>query len=170
MLAERLVDWDYVHQRFGRSDGDQLWNRRWDVLCGIVENYQTRTLVGTSLGARPFGPGRGEADVSARLQQAIATMLRFRLMLVLEDVGATNQLLSPALGWSKTELPHENVQAADGPLYYDTLAEHELQLLRECNAIDMKLYDAARAMQRLDLLELYAETESAQAGQRALVP
>ena len=152
-VLERLVNWSYVD----RSRETEL--RRpdlaiyWGALCGIVDNYQTRTLLGTSLSPTPFGTL--EPVDSEQTARAITTMLDFALVLVLEQaLGHDERMqaqLGDVLGWEHTSMPEENT-AASRPInlfQYDNLSPEELDILKAHNRGDEQIYGAALAMQSL---------------------
>ena len=123
----------------------------WGSLCGIIDNYQTRTLLGTSLGPAPFGTlGLGREQT----MRAIDTMLNFAVVLVLEQVlGDDDEMqtqLRDVLGWEHTSMPKENAAHSSSVIFrYDDLSPKELAILQAHNQEDKRLYEAALAMQSL---------------------
>ena len=106
-MLERLFDWDYAasigHNRsaarppFGRAS--------WGTLCGVVNNYQLRSLLGTSLDPAPFGVSNEAVNFGVLLGRAVRTMMGFRLMLLLAGLHVQTFPQSPGTASPGTASP-----------------------------------------------------------------
>ena len=148
-IREAILDMDYV-----RAHRVPLPRRLFDddlsPLCGIVENYQTRSLLGTSFAPRPFSAhGRRSLD-AAQLGRAQSMLERFKLVLTIDDFGSASSRvadeLESALGWTNTTIDpsHSNTHHYEDVLVQSETGADEMQLLRSMNAMDAALYERAR--------------------------
>ena len=158
-LRHRLIDWEYVQRERVELPPFFYSSPVWGALCGVVQNYQSRTLLGRRMGADPFATQcHGEGPTCGRgfnvHKAAIKELLGFKLVLTLDDAADAAPLMRQSLHWAHTALPYEN--PAEGRAYfkYDELSQAERKLLDDMNGADISLYKAAREMLRLDLAEV----------------
>ena len=160
-LRKELINWDYV-ETHNVTLPDRFFKHDWSVLCGIVENYQSRSLVGSQLGAEPYSKqgynwrDQNVSDASCHrlARHAIRVMLQFKLVLTLDDIGDAGPLLEQHLGWSNTTVPDVNVGAAADYFKWDLLSAQQQRALNDLNCADAVLYASAREQFRLDLSDL----------------
>lgn len=124
----------------------------WSVLCGIVQDFQTRTLLGTQIGPKPMATqchtknpsGRPWPPCDAKKDAAIEQARNFQAVLTLDDIDDSGPLLRRELGWRQTTFPDENKAKGMAYLKFDELKTSERNLLYAMNKADQALYFAAR--------------------------
>ena len=122
-----------------------------EVICGLSSNYQARNLLGDTLSSRPYSHEFDHSEVKQHEHIAKRRLLGFSLVLPIEESSRSRKrkLIHSVLGWSETEMPHDNSISND-VLHYGALGSEEKALLKVRNTVDKALHGVAKSVALID--------------------